>query len=57
MQEKNTVFKEIRIEPLTIYTQDKFKIKIKLKANNSIALTTEKGEILHTEDNKNIVVE
>lgn len=60
MQEKNTVFKEIKIEPLTIYTQDKFKLKIKLypkipilTTESMLLLTTESGEKIEIEGEKN----
>ena len=59
MQEKNTVFKKITIEPLTIYTQDKFKLKIKLypkipilATESMLLLTTESGEKLGIEGEK-----
>lgn len=60
MQEKNTVFKKIIIEPLTIYTQDKFKLKIKLypkipilATESMLLLTTESGEKIEIEGEKN----
>lgn len=59
MQGKNTVFKEIRIEPLTIYTEDKFKLKIKLypkipilATESILLLTTESGEKIEIEGEK-----
>nr|DAM91460.1 MAG TPA: hypothetical protein [Caudoviricetes sp.] len=60
MQEKNIVFKKIIIEPLTIYTQDKFKLKIKLypkipilATESILLLTTESGEKIEIEGEKN----
>ena len=60
MQGKNTVFKEIRIESLTIYTEDKFKLKIKLypkipilATESILLLTTESGEKIEIEGEKN----
>lgn len=56
MQEKNIVFKKITIEPLTIYTQDKFKLKIKLYPKIPI-LATESILLLTTESREKIEIE
>lgn len=52
---EENVIRSIILEPSTIYTNQKFKIKIKIKIDNKI--NTEDGKILNTEDNHILIME
>lgn len=57
MEERDTFFKEIIIEPSKIYTNSKFKLKIKLEDNSISRLLTEDNFVLNTENNEELIVE
>lgn len=55
MKERDTFFKEIIIEPSKIYTNSKFKLKIKVIGTSRIL--TEDNNVLNTENNEKLVLE
>lgn len=57
MEERDVFFESINIEPSKIYTNSKFKLKIKLEDNSISKLLTEDNFVLNTEDGEKIIVE
>lgn len=55
MESRDKIFEEIIIEPSKIYTNSKFKMKIKLAGD--IRLLTENGDILNTENMEKLILE
>lgn len=55
MENREKIFEEIKIEPSKIYTNSKFKIKIKLAGDTR--LLAENGDILNTENLDKIILE
>lgn len=55
MEEREIFFKQINIEPSKVYTNSKFKLKIKLEDNSISKLLTEDNGVLKTENNGKIV--
>lgn len=57
MEERDIFFKQINIEPSKIYTNSRFKLKIKLGDNSTSKLLTEDSFVLNTENNEKLIVE
>lgn len=57
MEERDIFFESINIEPSKIYTNSKFKLKIKLEDNSISRLLTEDNFVLNTENNEELIVE
>ena len=55
MESRDKIFEEIKIEPSKIYTNNKFKIKIKLAGDTR--LLAENGDIINTENLDKIILE
>lgn len=55
MEERDIFFESINIEPSKIYTNSKFKMKIKLAGDTR--LLAENGDILNTEDMQKLILE
>lgn len=55
MEERKSFFKQINIETSKVYTNSKFKLKIKLEDNLISKLLTEDNCVLKTENNGKIV--
>lgn len=55
MEEREIFFKQINIEPSKIYTNSKFKLKIKVIGTSRIL--TEDNNVLNTENNEKLVLE
>lgn len=55
MEERDIFFKQINIETSKVYTNSKFKLKIKLEDNSISKLLTEDNCVLKTENNGKIV--
>ena len=55
MEEREIFLKQINIEPSKVYTNSKFKLKIKLEDNSISKLLTEDNFVLNTENTGKIV--
>lgn len=53
--ERETIFEHVNIEPSTIYTNNKFNLKIMLAGPTR--MTTEAGDILNTENLEKLILE
>ena len=57
MEERDIFFESTNIEPSKVYTNSKFKLKIKLEDNSISRLLTEDNFVLNTENNEELIVE